>query len=35
MEESKNLTSDPAEMAEKLGENISDFIREICSDLRY
>lgn len=35
MAESRHLTSDPYEMANDLGENISDFIREISSDFRY
>jgi hypothetical protein len=35
MEESRHLTSDPYEMAHELGENISDFIREISSEFRY
>lgn len=33
--EAKNLTSDPLLMATELGENISEFISEISSDLRY
>jgi len=33
--ESKNLTHEPAKMADELGENISEFIREISTDSRY
>jgi hypothetical protein len=35
MKQSSQLTSDPKKMATELGENISDFIREISYDQRY